>query len=260
VHQSLLTVPFTALRSLLAAVYHVTIEPRLSRDAAFDALLINGPGTCVVLCLAAYVNRVEFDCLFFCPLAPTQTSALANAPLNPPVHGTAISKTDLCRVFCARPSAFPDGEIPTSRCGQVCLVYTAPIPRSDLSAKIHRAMACLVARWWAWRVPWLARLAFIKVHSAHFLLHAIPNKKNLLSRMAIPCKVSRSRYVAVISKSPSETVQVPDSYPFAVPKLITCDVRGDLSLSYVQILRIYQTVMPACVIALEMSTDRRHIV
>ncbi|KAH9961596.1 oligosaccharide biosynthesis protein Alg14-like protein [Russula dissimulans] len=57
VHQNILTVPFTALRSLLAAVYHVTLGPRLSGETTFDVLLVNGPGTCVVLCLAAYINR-----------------------------------------------------------------------------------------------------------------------------------------------------------------------------------------------------------
>jgi beta-1,4-N-acetylglucosaminyltransferase len=59
VHQNILTVPFTTLRSLLAAVYRVTFAPRLSGESAFDVLLLNGPGTCVVLCLAAYVNRVS---------------------------------------------------------------------------------------------------------------------------------------------------------------------------------------------------------
>jgi len=57
VHQNLLTVPFTTLRSLLAAVYRVTLAPRLSRDSAFDLLILNGPGTCFVLCVAAYINR-----------------------------------------------------------------------------------------------------------------------------------------------------------------------------------------------------------
>ncbi|KAH9985995.1 oligosaccharide biosynthesis protein Alg14 like-domain-containing protein [Russula compacta] len=57
VHQSILTVPFTAPRSLLAAVFHVTLAPWLSGDSTFDVLLLNGPGTCFVLCVAAYVNR-----------------------------------------------------------------------------------------------------------------------------------------------------------------------------------------------------------
>jgi beta-1,4-N-acetylglucosaminyltransferase len=59
VHQNILTVPFTTLRSLLASVYHVTLAPRLSGESAFDVLLLNGPGTCVVLCLATYVDRVS---------------------------------------------------------------------------------------------------------------------------------------------------------------------------------------------------------
>jgi beta-1,4-N-acetylglucosaminyltransferase len=61
----MLTIPLSALRSLLAAMYYVTLAPRLSRDATFDALFLNGPGTCVVLCVATYVNRVEFD--YFSP-------------------------------------------------------------------------------------------------------------------------------------------------------------------------------------------------
>jgi beta-1,4-N-acetylglucosaminyltransferase len=60
VHQNIFTVPFTALRSLLAAVSCVTLAPWLSGESAFDVLLLNGPGTCVVLCLATYVNRVSF--------------------------------------------------------------------------------------------------------------------------------------------------------------------------------------------------------
>jgi len=57
VHQSIITVPFTALRSLLTAVYHVTLAPWRSKDSNFDVLLLNGPGTCVILCMAACVNR-----------------------------------------------------------------------------------------------------------------------------------------------------------------------------------------------------------
>jgi len=76
VHQNILSVPFTTLRSLLAAVYRVTLVPRLSRGSAFDILLINGPGTCVVLCLAIYVNRVS---LWFL----TQTFIHPSLPLIP---------------------------------------------------------------------------------------------------------------------------------------------------------------------------------
>ncbi|KAI0300999.1 oligosaccharide biosynthesis protein Alg14 like-domain-containing protein [Multifurca ochricompacta] len=59
VHQNILTVPFTAFRSLMAAVYHVTLSPWLhDSTSSFDVLLLNGPGTCVILCLASYVNRL----------------------------------------------------------------------------------------------------------------------------------------------------------------------------------------------------------
>jgi len=57
VHQNILTVPFTILHSSLAAIYPVTLAPQRSAESSFDVLLLNGPGTCVVLCLAAYVNR-----------------------------------------------------------------------------------------------------------------------------------------------------------------------------------------------------------
>ncbi|KAI8993107.1 oligosaccharide biosynthesis protein Alg14-like protein [Trametes punicea] len=58
VHQSLLSTPFTAAVSLAAAVWHITIAPLLSRSSAPEVLLLNGPGTSLVLCIAAYLNRV----------------------------------------------------------------------------------------------------------------------------------------------------------------------------------------------------------
>ncbi|KAJ8496505.1 hypothetical protein ONZ51_g1099 [Trametes cubensis] len=58
IHQPLLTTPFTAMLSLAASIWHITIAPVLGRPAA-DVLLLNGPGTCFVLCIAAYINRVR---------------------------------------------------------------------------------------------------------------------------------------------------------------------------------------------------------
>ncbi|KAF9012376.1 glycosyltransferase family 1 protein [Cyathus striatus] len=62
VHQSLFTTPGTVLRSLLTCLYYVTLSPILSRkglQSTFaDVLLLNGPGTCLVLCIAVYVNRI----------------------------------------------------------------------------------------------------------------------------------------------------------------------------------------------------------
>ncbi|KAJ7287472.1 glycosyltransferase family 1 protein [Mycena rebaudengoi] len=60
-HQSLVTTPPTALYSLLACIYHVTLAPILfpnSTRASFaDVLILNGPGTCFVLCIAVYLNK-----------------------------------------------------------------------------------------------------------------------------------------------------------------------------------------------------------
>ncbi|KAJ7647273.1 glycosyltransferase family 1 protein [Roridomyces roridus] len=53
VHQSLATTPPTALHSLLSCIYHVT----LARKPFADILILNGPGTCFVLCIAVCVNR-----------------------------------------------------------------------------------------------------------------------------------------------------------------------------------------------------------
>lgn len=60
VHQNLLTLPVTVLRSLVVSFYYVTLAPRLCGDSSkvgVDVLLLNGPGTCFVLCVAAYINR-----------------------------------------------------------------------------------------------------------------------------------------------------------------------------------------------------------
>ena len=61
VHQSLLTTPPSALLSLASCIYYVLVEPFVAKKPAFaDLLLLNGPGTCVVLCIAVYVNKVAF--------------------------------------------------------------------------------------------------------------------------------------------------------------------------------------------------------
>lgn len=58
VHQPLYTTPVTAARSLLACIYHVTVIPFVTRTSFADVLILNGPGTCFVLCLAAFLNRI----------------------------------------------------------------------------------------------------------------------------------------------------------------------------------------------------------
>ncbi|CAE7170550.1 unnamed protein product [Rhizoctonia solani] len=57
VHQSLLSTPFTALYSLIWTLRFMTLPTIQSKERFADALLINGPGTCVALVLVAYFNR-----------------------------------------------------------------------------------------------------------------------------------------------------------------------------------------------------------
>ncbi|RDB25373.1 UDP-N-acetylglucosamine transferase subunit ALG14 [Hypsizygus marmoreus] len=61
VHQSLLTTPPTAAHSLMTCLYYVMIAPQLlpkgGRPIFADVLLLNGPGTCFVLCIAVYVTK-----------------------------------------------------------------------------------------------------------------------------------------------------------------------------------------------------------
>ncbi|KIP08435.1 glycosyltransferase family 1 protein [Phlebiopsis gigantea 11061_1 CR5-6] len=57
VHQSLLTTPISSVWSLIVCVYHITLLPLLTGQRWADVLVLNGPGTCVMLCLAVYLNR-----------------------------------------------------------------------------------------------------------------------------------------------------------------------------------------------------------
>ncbi|KIJ40935.1 glycosyltransferase family 1 protein [Sphaerobolus stellatus SS14] len=60
VHQFLLTTPPTALRSAITCIYHVCLLPVITGRPFADILLVNGPGTCVILCAAAYASRLCF--------------------------------------------------------------------------------------------------------------------------------------------------------------------------------------------------------
>ncbi|KAI0779712.1 oligosaccharide biosynthesis protein Alg14-like protein [Fomes fomentarius] len=57
VHQSLLTTPFSVATSLAASMWHITITPVFSGPPVPEVLLLNGPGTCFVLCIATHLNR-----------------------------------------------------------------------------------------------------------------------------------------------------------------------------------------------------------
>ena len=58
-HQSLSKTPLSALRSLWACMSLVTFPSFNPQSQPFsEVLIMNGPGTCVILCMAVYVNKV----------------------------------------------------------------------------------------------------------------------------------------------------------------------------------------------------------
>jgi len=59
VHQSLITTPVSATLSLLFCTYHLTLRPLFipTRPIFADVLILNGPGTCFVLCIAVYISK-----------------------------------------------------------------------------------------------------------------------------------------------------------------------------------------------------------
>ncbi|KAG8996811.1 UDP-N-acetylglucosamine transferase subunit [Tulasnella sp. JGI-2019a] len=57
VHQSLLSTPPTFIRSLAAAIYHISILPGYRGEPLADALILNGPGTCVSVVTAVWISR-----------------------------------------------------------------------------------------------------------------------------------------------------------------------------------------------------------
>ncbi|BGP54965.1 UDP-N-acetylglucosamine transferase subunit [Rhodotorula sphaerocarpa] len=66
VHQSFLTAPFTTLYSLAFCLWHITLAPLLhpinsgsNRRRVFaDLVLLNGPGSCVPITVAAFLPRL----------------------------------------------------------------------------------------------------------------------------------------------------------------------------------------------------------
>lgn len=60
VHQSLLTTPSTALLSVTKSFYQVALASSHRKGQFADVLVLNGPGTCLTLCLAVYLNKVSF--------------------------------------------------------------------------------------------------------------------------------------------------------------------------------------------------------
>ncbi|EAU91792.2 UDP-N-acetylglucosamine transferase subunit ALG14 [Coprinopsis cinerea okayama7 len=59
VHQPLITTPLTALISTYACVYYFMVEPFFHKKCPFpEVLIMNGPGTCFILCVAVYWNKL----------------------------------------------------------------------------------------------------------------------------------------------------------------------------------------------------------
>jgi len=58
VHQPLRSVPFTFTRSLLHTVRIALPSSKSGSSALGDVLLMNGPGTCVVLCASVWLARL----------------------------------------------------------------------------------------------------------------------------------------------------------------------------------------------------------
>ncbi|KAK7057141.1 UDP-N-acetylglucosamine transferase subunit ALG14 [Favolaschia claudopus] len=88
VHQRLLTTPPTALYSLLKCIYHVAFAQFSARSSFADLLVLNGPGTCFVLCIAVYMNK------FFGLAAPRIIYIESFARVN----SLSLSGKLLCRV------------------------------------------------------------------------------------------------------------------------------------------------------------------
>jgi len=118
VHQSLITTLPTAIISFLTCVDHITMEPLLSRGnsrAFADVLIMNGPGTCLVLCAAVYVNRVMSWASSHSHLRRSVTGKASDTFAT--VFRTTITQTYLYRILCTRSISKSIGKAPSSLCG-----------------------------------------------------------------------------------------------------------------------------------------------
>ncbi|CAL1706901.1 unnamed protein product [Somion occarium] len=108
VHQSLFTTPVTAARSLITCLYHVTIAPLLSGHPFADVLVVNGPGTCCMLCLAVYVNRFfgfhSPKMIYVESFARVKTLSLSGKLLRP-----FVDRSPSCRFVVQWPELLNDG-------------------------------------------------------------------------------------------------------------------------------------------------------
>ncbi|KAH8118986.1 glycosyltransferase family 1 protein [Phellopilus nigrolimitatus] len=57
VHQALMATPPTAIWSLISSLQQLMRIPLTAGEPFADVLLLNGPGTCCILCVAVYITR-----------------------------------------------------------------------------------------------------------------------------------------------------------------------------------------------------------
>lgn len=59
VHQPLVSTPPTAIWSLISILKYLIRVSFISKSSFADVLLLNGPGTCFILCIAVYILKVS---------------------------------------------------------------------------------------------------------------------------------------------------------------------------------------------------------
>jgi hypothetical protein len=164
VHQSLLTTPASSIVSLFTCVYHVTIKPNLcfqeSHSGFADVLILNGPGTCFILCVAVYINKVRVNS---CPCGTT------NYHLPPAVSRFASSRCHLCRIICTRNVAFPFWKASSSLGRPASFVQDTMAIWLTMFPQICCSVATITFRQRPRRMCWLARVTASSPHRLRVL-------------------------------------------------------------------------------------------
>lgn len=110
-HQSYLTSPFTTLNSLWSCLYKITILPLFSpKGRIADAILLNGPGTCVPIVLAAFLPKVRTGS------DPFDLERLNSATLD---LLRLSSFLDIYRIICSTNKAITLSSVGATVCGSI---------------------------------------------------------------------------------------------------------------------------------------------
>lgn len=143
--------PPTALRSLLACVFHVSIAPLISSGPGIssfaDVLILNGPGTCFVLCIAVYLNRVSAS-----HAVETSSRVITSSRLCFKFLGRPSPRLIYVESFARVKSLSLSGKLLrpfVDRC-----VYLSSVPTSTYRYQISRTMVSDKQR----RMPWMVGL------------------------------------------------------------------------------------------------------